>query len=111
MRAVLVVLTLLAVPAAVTADPARPPTRARALHDQGIAAYRAGHYQVAVRKLAAAYDNRPSPDLVYHLAQAYRRDGQWANAIDLYEKYLEIAPNGPASADCHAQLDRLAQLP
>jgi Flp pilus assembly protein TadD len=79
----------------------------RALHDQGIAAYQRGQYQLAVRKLTEAYDSRPSPELVYHLAQAYRREGQWSTAVDLYAKYLEIAPNGPAAADCRAELERL----
>lgn len=79
----------------------------RALHDQGVAAYQRGEYQLAVRKLTAAYDTRPSPELVYHLAQAYRREGQWTAAVDLYVKYLELAPNGAAAADCRRELELL----
>ena len=86
--------------------------KARALHDQGMSAYEAGHYDVAVQKFNAANDASPNPELLYHLAQAYRLKGAWTNALELYEKYLEVAPNGAAAADCSRQIEKLIeQLP
>ncbi len=97
---------------ALAADTTSNLPKARALHDQGMSAYEAGHYDIAVRKFSAAKDASPNPELLYHLGQAYRLKGDWTNALELYEKYLEIAPNGPAAADCSRQIEKLIeQLP
>jgi len=84
---------------------ARSPAKARALHDQGLAAYESGHADLAVRKLTAAYDAAPSAELLYHLAQAYRMKGDVAEALHLYQRYLDAAPHGPGADYCRAQLD------
>ena len=85
---------------------------ARALHEQGLAEYREGHYRFAIRKLTAAYETQPSAELIYHMAQSYKRSGQWGQALELYEKYLDVAPEGPAANDCRAQIEKLReQLP
>lgn len=81
--------------------------KARALHTQGLSAYQAGRYDFAVRKFAAALDAAPSPELLYHAAQAYRLKGERAKALEHYERYLEVAPDGPAANACRVQVERL----
>jgi tetratricopeptide (TPR) repeat protein len=89
-------------------DASHPDTqRARLLYSQGMSAYQAGNYDVSSKKFAAAVTASPTADNVYLAAQAYRLKGDRARAIDLYERYLEIAPNGPAAPACRYQLERL----
>ena len=86
-------------------------SKTRTLHAEGMTAYRNGRYDLAVRKFEAANDEDPSPELVYHLAQAYRLKGDHGRALELFEKYVELAPHGAAAADCHRQIDTLIDLP
>lgn len=81
--------------------------RARLLQKQGVSAYQAGRYDFAVRKLSAALDENPTPELVYHVAQAYRLKGDRARALEHYERYLEVAPDGAAANACRAQIEKL----
>jgi tetratricopeptide (TPR) repeat protein len=52
-----------------------------------------------------------SPGLVYHAAQAYRAQGDRAKAIELYDRYLQLAPDGPAAAASRAELEHLRDVP
>lgn len=52
-----------------------------------------------------------SPALVYHAAQAYRFQGDRAKAIELYDQYLQLAPDGPAAAASRAELEHLRDVP
>jgi tetratricopeptide (TPR) repeat protein len=79
----------------------------RLLQQQGMSAYQAGHYDNAVRKFSAALDTSPTPELIYHAAQAYRLKGDRAKAIELYEKYLDVSPRGPAANASRAELEKL----
>ena len=98
---------------ALDAPDSTDPGRARTLHDQGVAAYQVGKLDLAIKKLGLALDANPTPELMYHVAQAYRirgERGDWrdlSRALDLYEQYLDAAPTGAASADCRAQVEKL----
>jgi len=81
--------------------------QARLLQQQGMSAYQAGRYDYAVRKFSAALDTSPTPELIYHAAQAYRLKGDRARAIELYEKYLDVSPRGPAANASRAELEKL----
>jgi tetratricopeptide (TPR) repeat protein len=86
-------------------------SKARALRAEGMSAYRAGRFDIAIRKLSAANDVDPAPELLYNLAQSYRFKGDRGNALDLYAKYLELAPHGAAAADCRHQIELLDDEP
>lgn len=92
------------------ADAAKP-AKARTLQAQGMSAYKAGNYNGAVQKFSAAIDMQPSPELLYHAAQAYRLKGERAKALELYERYLELAPDGPAAPVCRWHVERLTDTP
>jgi hypothetical protein len=85
--------------------------RARLLHVQGMTAYRAGRYESAVQKLTAALYLEPSPELLYQLAQAHRMNGDRAQALEHYVRYLELAPFGAAANDCRAHVEKLSDAP
>ena len=76
-----------------------------------MSAYQAGRYSDAVRKFSAALDTNPTPELIYYAAQAYRMKGERAKAVELYEKYLDVAPNGAAANTCRVELEKLHDTP
>lgn len=80
---------------------------ARTLHSKGLSAYQAGRYDVASKSFSAAITASPTADNIYLAAQAYRMKGERAQALELYERYLEIAPRGPAAPACRYQIERL----
>jgi tetratricopeptide (TPR) repeat protein len=82
-----------------------------ALHTQGDTAYKAGRYDSAAANFSAVLDSKQSAELTYHAAQAYRMAGDWAKALELYEQYLDLAPDGPAAPVCRAQIERLRDVP
>lgn len=91
---------------------AKDATKPKVLHLQGLSAYKAGNYNSAVKKFAAAMDGTSSsPELLYHAAQAYRLKGERAKALELYEQYLEQAPNGGAATVCRWYVERLRATP
>jgi tetratricopeptide (TPR) repeat protein len=79
----------------------------RTLHTKALSAYQAGRYDVASKTFSAAITASPTADNVYLAAQAYRMKGERAKALELYERYLEIAPSGPAAPACRYQIERL----
>jgi tetratricopeptide (TPR) repeat protein len=83
------------------------PRRARMLRSQAMSAYQAGNYDVSSKKFAAAVTASPTAHNIYLAAQAYRMKGERARAIELYERYLELSPSGPAAPACRFQLERL----
>jgi tetratricopeptide (TPR) repeat protein len=95
----------------VALDATPDPTKSRTLRNQGMSAYQAGRYGAAVRKFSAALDTSPTPELIYYAAQSYRMKGERTKAIELYEKYLEVAPNGAAANNCRAELEKLHDAP
>lgn len=91
---------------------AKDVTKPKTLHLQGLSAYKAGNYNSAVKKFAAAMDtSSSSPELLYHAAQAYRLKGERAKALELYEQYLEQAPDGGAATVCRWYVERLRATP
>jgi hypothetical protein len=64
-----------------------------------------------VKKFAAAMETSVSPELLYQAAQAYRLKGERAKALELYEQYLEQAPDGSAAPVCRWYVERLRDTP
>jgi tetratricopeptide (TPR) repeat protein len=87
------------------------PMPSKLLQSQGMTAYKAGNYRAAVAKFSAAMDASPSPELLYHAAQAYRLKGERAKALELYERYLEVAPDGAAAPVCRWHVERFRDTP
>jgi tetratricopeptide (TPR) repeat protein len=54
-----------------------------------------GEYADAVADYRAAYQLVPSPGLLYDLGQAYRLEGDCADARTAYRSYLRRAPHSP----------------
>jgi tetratricopeptide (TPR) repeat protein len=70
-----------------------PPARARLLSDEGRAAHDAGDYAKAIAAYKEAYELAPSPGLLFNMGQAYRLNGQCAEAAIMYRSYLRSDPD------------------
>jgi tetratricopeptide (TPR) repeat protein len=74
-------------------------TAAREHYAKGKAAQDAGEFETASEEYLAAYAASPQPLLLYNVAQVKRLSGANDEAIEYYEKYLTLDPDGPGAAN------------
>lgn len=74
--------------------PQAPPSPALPHIVAGNKAFEAGQYEVAIKELKAAYAIDPIPRVLFNLASAQRRAGQYREAQASYREYLKVDPNG-----------------
>ena len=58
----------------------------------GLDAYKAGHYDVAIRELKKAYLLKKLPPLLLNIGATYRKMGDLDLALHFYQKFLDEAP-------------------
>jgi tetratricopeptide (TPR) repeat protein len=61
-------------------------------YDLGLALYQAQKFEEAIPEFKAAYDLDPKPQLLFNIAQAYRKAGHPREAIQYYDRYLGAEP-------------------
>ncbi len=79
----------------------------QALYQRGRADYQRGRYQRAIDAFAEAYRATGEPELLYDMAQAFRRDHALDKALPLYRAYLQKAPHAANRAEVE---ERIADL-
>jgi tetratricopeptide (TPR) repeat protein len=78
---------------------------------EGTKAFEQGDYARAIVEYEAAYKILPIPEILFNLAQAQRLKGDARKAIELYQRYVAIAPNGRAVGEAKTDIEALtAQL-
>jgi tetratricopeptide (TPR) repeat protein len=65
------------------------------LYNEGDIALKKGDLETAAKRWEAAYAECPSANLLYNLAQLYRKLGRNKEALALYESYLNDTANVP----------------
>lgn len=88
-------------------------TRARALElfRASDAKYKTGQFEEAARLLRASYDLYPEPLILYNLGRALEGMGDFAGAVDQYERYLATATDIPDRGAIERRIETLrAQL-
>ena len=113
-------LGAMAVPAA--AQPANPPAargadseqKARALFKAGVEAYKQGQFLAAAQAFVQAHEILPKPQLVFSIAQAFRRSfdatqdqDHLVQAVKYYRQYLDEVPEGGRRLDATQALGDL----
>ncbi len=84
------------------------PDRAEPLAGRGLALLDMGRAVAAQASLEQALAiNRSYGPAIMGLAEAYRAGGNTEKAIQYYQRYLEVLPNGPEAAVARNQLERL----
>ena len=80
-----------------TAEP-KPATGAgaggdmRTRYERAVALYNSSQYDKAIEEFQAVYEMKPAPILLFNLAQAHRKAGHKAQALDLYDRFLRENP-------------------
>lgn len=88
--ALLLCWSLAAVPS-VRADSASDKAASQQLmqrYERAVRLYNTGQYDKAIEEFQSLYEARPQPILMFNLAQAHRKAGHVAQALDLYERFL-----------------------
>jgi tetratricopeptide (TPR) repeat protein len=89
-------------------SPARAPINDAALpyFQRGSAHYEAGEYAKAIEAFEKGRRLDPHPDFLYAEAQAYRRSGDCARAISLYQAFLATHPPKEEAERARANVER-----
>jgi hypothetical protein len=62
---------------------------------RGEALYKAKRFKQAAESYELAYQRLPLPAFLFNIGQCYRNLGRAADAVDLFKRYLEDAPEAP----------------
>jgi len=87
----------------------RAEAKARQHYKQGMRHYDLGRFDDAIREFETAYQFNEDPFFIYNLAQAHRRAGNLAKALELYRTYLRKAPNAADRADVERRIAVIEQ--
>jgi len=64
------------------------------LSNDGASFYADADYTLAIESWTAAYALRPVPTLLFHIAKAHQRDGQFERARLYFERFIDGGPDG-----------------
>jgi tetratricopeptide (TPR) repeat protein len=88
------ILLLASLPLEARAETPDARAEARARFKQAEAYYEAGAYDQAIAEYLEAYRLSAEPELLFNVAQAYRRQKDRPRAVEYFEKYLAADPEG-----------------
>lgn len=92
------------------AQPAGDKTSSQQLmqrYQRAVTLYNTSQYDKAIEEFQGLYELKPQPILLFNLAQAHRKAGHKAQALDLYERYLREAPNSELSNETTGYVSEL----
>ncbi len=67
----------------------------------------AGRFEEAAKEYLAAYELFPDAEFLFNVGEVYRLEGDKQRAVEYFEKYLKLDPNGRGSADARASVEAL----
>ena len=74
--------------------------------------YKKENYQAATSRYREALEFKPhDAEATFKLAEVLNKTGDTAGAIENYQAYLKILPNGPYAKKAHEALDKLKAKP
>ena len=69
-----------------------------------VAKSKAGDYETAIGEYWAAYGLKPQKIIIFNVAQAYRKEERWAEALTLFQRYLRDEPGSPLTGEVEAYI-------
>jgi iron complex outermembrane receptor protein len=78
---------------------------------EGVECFRRGEYAQAIAAFEASYALRPIAELLYDIAQAYRRLGDCKQALRHYQRYLAETVAGPLRDKAAARIAEMSPCP
>ena len=74
--------------------------------------YKKENYQAAISRYREALEFKPhDAEATFKLAEVLNKTGDTAGAVENYQAYLKILPNGPYAKKSHEALDKLKAKP
>jgi len=84
-------------------------TEARRHFQQGRALLGAGKYAEAIAEFETVLSLKPSPELLFNIAQAYRLKGDAKQALETYKRFIELSPRGPVADEARGHIEALTR--
>jgi tetratricopeptide (TPR) repeat protein len=103
------VLALAAAPASAEPDPAAR-TQAAAHFRQGQAYFQHEDYDRAIAEYQAAFDLSAEPSLIFNIALCYDRSSRPEQALQAFQRYLQLAPEGTVGDEARSDVARLVPI-
>lgn len=94
-RLSLLPLLVFALPASAQEQADDPAERALSLFEESVGLYQEGRFEEAIVLLRRAYATHEEPVLLYNLGRALEGNGEYAEAVDAYERYLDTSGEIP----------------
>jgi tetratricopeptide (TPR) repeat protein len=95
---------LLGVPRAARAAGDRDTAKAAEHFSLAEAAEKRGDWATAIYEYKAAHALKPHPSVLYNIAVNYEKLGDWDNAADYFQKYLDDSGDAPDRAEVEARI-------
>ena len=89
---------------------AQKPDSAEQHFEKAMRHYQAGEHDAAIVEFNRAYALSHESQLLYNLAQVYRKKGDHRQALAHYRRYLDAVPDAPNRAAVEERIAELAQL-
>jgi tetratricopeptide (TPR) repeat protein len=106
----LLVLAILVLPAAASADPTPEELAEARIHFERARGFEeAGDYKRAADEYLSAYALYPDPEFFFNVGRVYRLADDLQRALRFYERYLELDPDGRGAAAARAQVADLRE--
>ena len=78
-------------------------------YNDGLTAYRNGEYNTAIELLTkAVYYDETNVDALYNLANAYRLNGNPDDALDMYNRLIELFPDGDRASRSKRYIEEIS---
>jgi Tetratricopeptide repeat len=106
---------LLLLTAVVHAQPAPPPADPRAAeakqrYENGMAHFNLEEWDAAIEEWKAGYRAKPVPQFLYNIAQAYRLNKHYDDALSFYQRYLRADPKAQNRVEVEGHISKLTAL-
>lgn len=89
-------------PSAAT-SPAASPKTLKDLVARATQRFGSGDFSGAIEDYRAAYQLKPLPTLLFNIAQAYRKNSQWPEALTSFERFIKEDPKSTLIPEAEAQ--------
>lgn len=70
--------------------------------EEAMSSYRKGDFVATARAYIEAYRVQPEPLLLFNAAQALRKGEVWEDSLNLYQRFIAIAPKSPMVPEAEA---------
>jgi len=77
----------------------------------GVMLDKAGDLELAASRYRSASDGMKHANIAYNIADLERRMEDWRAAIEMYKKYLELAPDAPDRAAVQKLIEQIEKTP